>query len=221
MSFTVANILAGVQRTYSNLIVDDVVDYLNERRPKVLRTLRLRNTTQDIAPVADQREYTITLPMLGATSVEWIRSATQADVKPLIATNLETLDIVNPSWRNRTSAEPREYFFTDSGGTPKIGLFPPPPDSQTGGYPILRLHYLDCNTLTSGSTITDNLLSEKLYIDLVCMAYAEERVPDDVALRRDMFEKELADNEAYLKGMQANATSTRFRCKSRRVSAPT
>jgi len=219
MSFTVTNIVTGVQRVYSMLRTDDIVTYLNEIRPDILRRLRLRNTSQDISLTADTREYAITAPMLGATSIEYIRSATQSNRKALVATNSETLDIVNPNWRARASAEPREYYFVGTSTGSKIGFFPTPDTTTTGGYPIARIHYLDCDTLNSGSTIQDDVLSPMVYVHAICQRYAEDRGLEDLPLRMGLFRDEFDRNEDYLKGRQANATSTRLRCKSRRVSA--
>lgn len=220
MSFTVTNVVTAVQRVYSMLQTSDVVGYLNEVRPDILRRLRLRNTTQDISLTAGTDRYAVTTPMLGATAVEYIRSATASDRRVLDATNLETLDISYPNWRARESDEPRQYYFTDGTTGPLIGLFPEPDLSTSGGYPVVRIHYLDCNTLSSGDTISDNLLSPMLYVHAICKRYAEDRGLEDVGLRMQLFTDELGANEAYLKGRQANSKNTRFKLKSRRPSSP-
>lgn len=221
MSFTVATIVSSVQRTYSMLTTSDVVGYLNEVRPDILRRLRLRNTTQNINLTADTQEYAITVPMLGATSVSYIRSADEADKRALEPTNLEALDITQPQWRNRASSEPRSYYFIDGLTGPKIGFFPKPDLTTTTGYPIVTIYYLDCNTLASGDTVYDNLLSPMLYVHAICKRYAEDRGLEDLPLREKFFNDEYKANEDYLKGRQTKSHSTRLRVKSRRISAAT
>ncbi len=221
MSFTVATVVSSVQRVYSNLITADVVGYLNEVRPDILRRLRLRNTSQTVNLTAGTGEYAITTPMLGATSVEYRRSATDSDARILDPTNLETLDIVHPNWRNRESDEPRQYYFIDGLTGPKIGFFPEPDLTTTGGYPIITIRYLDCETLSSGSTIYDDILSPMLYVHNVCRRYAEDRGLDDLALRFKLCDDEMKANEDYLKGRQTKDASTRLRSANRRASAAT
>ena len=216
MSFTVANVVAGVQRVYSMLQSADVVGYLNEVRPDILRRLRLRNTTQTINLTAGTQEYAITTPMLGATAVEYVRSG--SDVKVLEPTNVETLDITNPSWRMVSATEPRSYYFTDSVSGPVIGLFPAPHLTTSGGYPLVRIRYLDSNTLTGGDTVFDNVLSPMIYVHAVCKRYAEDRGLEDLALRMKLFSDEMGLNETYLKGRQTKAGATRLRVASRRAS---
>lgn len=221
MSFTVATVVSSVQRVYSNLITSDVVGYMNEVRPDILRRLRLRNTTQNVNLTASTGEYAITAPMLGATSVVYIRSATESDRRILEPTNLETLDIVHPNWRSREAGEPRYYYFIDGLTGPKIGFFPKPDLTTTGGYPIVTIYYLDCETLNSGSTIYDDILSPMLYVHNVCRRYAEDRGLDDLGLRLKLCADEMTANENYLKGRQTKDTSTRLRPANRRASAAT
>lgn len=221
MSFSVATIVAGVQRVYSMLQSADVVSYLNEVRPDILRRLRLRNTTQTINLTAGTREYAVTTPMLGATAVEYSRSAAAWDTRILEPTNLETLDITTPAWRAVSDSEPRAYYFTDSVSGPVIGLYPAPHLSTTGGYPLLRIRYLDSNTLAGGDTVFDNVLSPMVYVHAVCKRYAEDRGLDDLALRMKLFADEMALNETYLKGRQTKAGATRLRAASRRASSAT
>lgn len=221
MSFSVASIVAGVQRVYSMLQSADVVGYLNEARPDILRRLRLRNTTQTLNLTAGQSEYAITTPMLGATAVEYVRSGGASDVKVLEPTNVETLDITNPSWRTVAATEPRSYYFSDSVSGPVVGLFPAPHLSTSGGYPLIRIRYLDCNALSGGDTVYDNVLSPMIYVHAVCKRYAEDRGLEDLALRMKLFSDEMGLNEAYLKGRQTKAGATRLRVASRRASAAT
>lgn len=221
MSFSVANIVSGVQRVYSMLQSADVVGYLNEVRPDILRRLRLRNTTQSLNLTAGIQEYAITTPMLGATAVEYLRSVTASDVRILEPTNVETLDITTPSWRSVTASEPRSYYFSDGVSGPVLGLFPAPHLTTTGGYPSVRIRYLDSNMLSGGDTVYDNVLSPMIYVHAVCKRYAEDRGLEDLALRMKLYADEFSLNETYLKGRQTKAGATRLRVASRRASAAT
>jgi hypothetical protein len=157
--------------------------------------------------------------MLGATSVAYLRSATVSDRRALDPTNVETLDIVNPQWRSRSSGEPRQYYFTDGLTGPKIGFFPKPNLTTTGGYPTITIYYLDCDILNSGSTVYDDMLSPMLYVHAICKRYAEDRGLEDLPIRMGLYDAEFDANEDYLKGRQTKSTSTRLRAKNRRTTA--
>jgi hypothetical protein len=223
MSFSVTDIRKAVLNVYSMLNDDDILGYLNQVRPRILRQFRLRNTTQTFNITNGTQEYAITTPMLGATAVEYVRSATTGDFKVLESTSIERLDSENSAWRRRNVSEPTFYYFTDGLTGPKMGLTPTPDTTTASGYPNIRVRYIDCETVTTmASVLYDDLLSgAELYSKAICERYSEDQGFTDYPLRRQLCMDCIAANEAYLKGRQRNDTTTQIFNSNRKVSGVT
>lgn len=198
MSFLCSDIIANARLRFNDLKDADALVYLKEVRAHVLGLLDFRKTTiTNTSLVAGTAEYAYADTSMNFDQVRYVRSATDGDFKILRAITKDYLYAERPEWTMQEDGEPSEFYLTAGTTGPKIGLVPAPDTSTSGGYPKLEMDITQNETLTTGTTIYDDLPSASVYINGIKKRYAEDKHRDDIEVYTRLFKSDIAEAQRY------------------------
>ncbi len=137
MAYNVADIVYRVIESFQALNQVQALGLINDIHKELSADLRLYPDVQlDLVLVAGTGEYTLPDDLSRIWAVHYIDSITTLG-QPLKAVSVDTLDYEIPTWRTATTARP--YMYYERAG--KIGLYPSPSTSSSGGVPTARIYY--------------------------------------------------------------------------------
>lgn len=200
MSFTAASIISGVRLKYNDLEDTAAVIYLNEVVAEVRAKLNLRRTTVSITSLAvGTREYAEASLLLGVDEVRYQRTSTTDDFAKLIPlSGKEEAYAKIQEFQKLENGEPRWFYLSRGTTGPVIGLIPCPDTATSGGYPKLDMDVTQGETLTTGSTLYDDLPSADVFVSGVKYKYARDKYPEDADYWENQFRQAIARAQAFL-----------------------
>lgn len=210
MSFLVKDIIRDAREIYDGLAPDDAVRHLNRVRATVLSELDLRKTSTTIDVTDGTIEYALASTALKVDAVDYVRSSSERDFKPLRPTSVDELDTSEAEWRRLDPSEPDRFYLSVGTTGPVIGLVPPPNETTSSSYPHLKVYFSQNETLTANSTIYDDLPSTSVYVYGIAKEHAVRYDKENFANFRAMYEMELAAAQRYLYNKTARNQGARF-----------
>lgn len=167
-------VLGRAQRLVPDL-ADTVAgyEYLNKVHRQLIIELPLRVTSRDVSVTANTSEYALTDAELRVWSAEWVLNAnTRYDLRE---NEVTWLNLNRRGWRDAPAqSRPNEYYIWSNTTGRVVGLYPTPSVTTAAGYPVLRIHVSEGQTLTSGDTVLAALQSEDVYVYGMAARYGDD-----------------------------------------------
>lgn len=135
----------------------------------------IRLTSEDINLTAGTGEYATADELIARIwTARYVRSASTGDSKRLIHTDRTKLDLEFGDWRGADNGDP-DYFYigSSSAGALRVGVWPFPDTTTSGGYPVLRLNISKTADLVTGNSLPSVIQDSELYVDCACWLYAK------------------------------------------------
>lgn len=161
------------------------LEIMQEVHNELLNEHPLFMTTEDITLVAGTDEYDLNEQTIQLWHAEYLKSAT--DRKPLRMFDVPARDIENPNWRALGRNRPAMLAVWRNDTNNVVLLSPPPNESTSSGYPLVRLYVSRLSTLTAVSSLPTNLINDDVYVYGVCARYSARRVPEKYEFYRARF----------------------------------
>ena len=191
MSSTKAQVIAEFQTVYSNCdpsFATSLFDYANRI---ICSRVQARNGTVSVSLTSGQQEYQHDPSGLITQTHEvyYWPSATASAATQLTQMDPDRLAAFQTNWRSQsqTTGIPTEYYIlsatangASTGGQAIIGFYPVPPTTTSAGYPIAIMNVTTAATLSSGDNVPVNLLSDDIYVYLMCERFCSYRFPEDL-----------------------------------------
>ncbi len=191
-----SDVISTFQRTYPDCDSTRALAILNEVEEEILLHIPLRKTTIDILLIANQSEYLLDETVLKIWSARLVY-ATQTCQTALTETTIDSLDIGSLQWRSIAPDVPSSYYTSHTLDQGTVGLVAAPsfstPALPTTAIPKLSLDVTQRRVLTMDSVISLTPQVRWLYIDGMRMVYARERVPQDLAMRLQLFQQAMTE----------------------------
>lgn len=182
MAVTVATCITEVLREIPAASVAGTGSYATQAEEFIAKAdkilafeLPLRLTTEDINLTSGTGEYATADELIARVwTARYVKSASTGDSKRLIHTDITKLDLEFDDWRGSDNGEP-DYFYigSSSAGAMRVGVFPFPDTTTSGGYPILRLNISKSADLVTGNSLPAIIQTSDLYVDCACWLYAD------------------------------------------------
>lgn len=201
MAVTVATCISRLQREFDDISQAIAEEYLSLADREILGRLPLREDTEDISLTSGTATYAFSAEtVIRIRSAEYLKSATVTNRKTLIATSIAELDLTNESWRATQNQEPTHYYLTStSAGAMRLGLWPTPNTTTSGGYPLVRCYIHRSASLASGGSLPAIIRKPDMYVWCAGWLYAEDYRPFEKAQEmKARFENALREEEDYL-----------------------
>lgn len=199
MSFLISDIISGARLKYNDLEDASALIYVKEIIAEVRAKLNIRRTTISITTLAvGIREYAYSAFVLGVDEVRYQRTSTTDDFAKLIPlSGKEEAYAKIQEFQKITNGEPRWFYLSEGTTGPVIGLIPCPDTATSGGYPKLDIDVSQNETLTTGSTIYDDLPSADVYITGIKFKYARDKYPEEAKYWEDQYRKAIQTAQSY------------------------
>ena len=151
-------------RLFDEMTETQAVDWINKANRFMLMNLPLSMTSTDVPMVAAQQEYSLAETVARVWSAEYVTGAALTQRRPLEEVSKEAMDGIYPAWRSVSNGEPTRFYIERNATDYVLGLFPTPATSASGGYPLVRLHHTQFQTLSAGGDLPKGILSEDFYV---------------------------------------------------------
>lgn len=200
MSFTAASIIAGARLKFNDLEDASAVIYLNEVVAEVRSKLNQRRTTVSITTLAvGTREYAEPSLVLGVDEVRYQRTSETGDFRKLTPlSGKEEAYTKIQEFQKMENGEPIWFYLSRGTAGPVIGFIPCPDTATSGGYPKIDMDVSQGETLTSGSTIYDDLPSAEVFVDGIKYKYAKDKYPEQVDSLERAYRMSIQRAQTYL-----------------------
>ncbi len=203
MSFAVDTVIANARAMYPACSATLALAFLNEGRRLVFSRFHLQQGTQDINVSAGVQEYAYSPDMLKIETAHFYTAdGVSSNLEPA---EFSYLNKFERDWRDAAAGTPVRFYLTGTETGPMIGLDPKPGAATSGGFPIVRLHGTKVNVLLAGGTIYDDMPNTLAYEAYICFRYAESEHWQDVAVRKEEWERALTRLGTYLLGKNHHA----------------
>lgn len=149
---TANDVIDQINYTFPSGVLSDTeaLFHLNNAHTRILGTVPLSVETVSYSSLVDGTgEYTLDDTTLRVWSARYVRTSAEGNEKQLIPISVDELDVAKSNWRAEGDAEP-DYFYIRG---QKIGFYPVPDDTTSGGYPKVDTEVTKYTTLTGASTM--------------------------------------------------------------------
>lgn len=155
MAITVAAVEASVQLDFPDVPTADVLTALNEEHYKLCHLYPLYTSTETFSSlVSGTGEYNFATLPASVRHAIYKPTATASGWITLRATSIDALNSDNPTWRQSTASQPTHYYTTTDGTNVKLGLYPAPNTTSSGGYPAVIVYTWLATVLTTNMPVS-------------------------------------------------------------------
>lgn len=198
---TVREAIAQIQLVFPDASEETAFWALSQTHHELCSEFPIERRDDTYILSAGQREYPLPSDVVAVRSAVYATSPT--DVFPLRGTTVDALDRRQPGWRFRNSPglHPRSFYI--DGGS--IGLVPAPPESTSGGYPIV----LASCTIVPAISIEDDLPQQvgtfDAYIEGAAYRLARSLAKEQLGVWKQLYEESKRDLERRMGGRNRRA----------------
>lgn len=176
----------------------------------VLKTLRVRGDEIVVSLTSGTREYTIDSNILSIKNAYYQRSSNAGNWVNLTPSSLDMMDALTSGWRIAGyTSEPSSYYTNTAvnGNTSilKIGFYPIPQTTTSGGYPRVVLYVNDYADLGDSDTVPPMVLTDNVYLYYMAKQWAERQDAPRVAYWSQLFDAEMVKESNHARGNVENA----------------
>lgn len=146
-----------------------------------------RYSTITVNLVAGTNEYTLDTDVLRVQTVEYLFSATWSN--KLEAVTIDELDVTVIGWRNFSGQPIKYYALSEASGNTainRVGLYPNPQTTTSGGYPALRLSCNLVDDFGTSDTLPPVLRDENAILSRMYYFNCVDLYPKDAALYKQL-----------------------------------
>lgn len=155
MAVTVATVEASVQLDFPDVPTADVFTALTEEHAKLCHLYPLYESSETFSSLVDgTSEYNFSTVPASVRHAVYKPSSTNSGWTTLRATTIDALNSDNPSWRQSTPSQPTHYYTTTDGTNFKLGLYPAPNTTSSGGYPAVTVYTWLATTLSTNMPVS-------------------------------------------------------------------
>jgi hypothetical protein len=199
----VNQVVAKFRRRYPQCDEARARSIFDDAHREITARTRLREASISVSLTAGQRLYDFTHEALVVLAADYM-SADGATPTPLAETSPDHLEIQNPGWRLSTlSGTPRQYFLQSNadndGAKLQIGFDPIPSSTTSDGYPVVQVHCIREAALSGTETLPPQLLSDEVYLSLMCRDFAREADHEKFGFWKALAEEELGRNVRHVR----------------------
>jgi hypothetical protein len=209
MAYTLATVVANVQRSLPDLQTSRGYDLCNQVHREILAYIpELRRDSLTVSPASGTGEYSIAETEFQIDNVVYTPSS--GSPLQLTPTTIEQLNKSTPTWRTdpsqswTTQGENGPYFYLTnkviSGAnlpTPTIGFYPVPNFST--GTITLYASRLQASDLQSTDTCLTGLLSSQVYVEGVRYYASTELRPEMASAFKAAYAEQIALNRWFVR----------------------
>jgi hypothetical protein len=208
-AITVAACITRLQREFEDITQAIAEDYLSASDREILTRMPLRVDSEDINLTSGTQLYAFAADtVVRVASVEYLKGSAVTNRKVLTATSIAELDLQSRDWRAAQNEEPTHFFITvNSSGALRIGFYPTPNTTTSGGYPIARVHLWRAASLVSGGSLPSVVRKPDMYVWGAAWLYAEDyRSIEEAQMYKARFENAVREEEEYLNSFAVQDT---------------
>jgi hypothetical protein len=180
----------------------------------LLSRIEARNSTVVVTSVADQATYDMPVTTWKTFSAYWETGSDPSNWIPIASTSTDVLDANSPGWRMIPSTSyPSAYYITSApdgnSSKPMIGLYPPPSETATGGYPRLRMYVTEYATIGDSDEIPQNLLNDECILYKMAELWAVPNDPQKVGYWKQLATEAISENMNFVQDQQLDEANIR------------
>lgn len=214
---TLATVVNEVRQTFPEMSSARAIAYAATIHKRVCNAIGIRESTEDIAMVADQREYSLPAGVVNIFAVVYYEDADTPTT--LDVSSFEREDIADPYWRSdTTSGTPDRYLVrsakagSGTGDSLKVSFLPTPETSASGGYPKVTM-WVTSHTAFSATSdnLPDSLLDERVYVNGVRWLYAQDNALELASYYKEAFYEDLDHCKSWFKNLTYNDDQSTLR----------
>lgn len=206
MSVTVATVEAMVQKDFPDVPTTDVLEMLQEVCDELAQLYPLKESSQTFSSlVADTATYNFSTVPASVRSAVYKPSATASSWFVLRATNIDELNSDYPRWQMETSAQPTRFYTTSDATNLKLGLFAPPNETSSAGYPAVTVFTWEYFTLSTNMPVT--VVAATVFRYGACYRFALRLGDNRTQFFKAMYEEAKRTLHKQTLGINVNATS--------------
>lgn len=211
MATTATNVIAKFRRTFPDCSTTDAALLLDDVLKGIYSRLPARNTSVDISLTDGTQEYDYNVDITRTQSVLFKETSDPSTWVRLEATNVDELNLKNPSWRSDdTEGSPTKYYVTSAVSSdtakPVIGFLPIPDTTTSGGYPKVTAFVTQWASLTSSETMPSNFIDDHVIVFGMCYYWAirSGRDVNEIGKWNKLYENELGRTEVHMRNLNEN-----------------